>query len=125
MVLGPRESGDPAKAFAYLPSDKQYLMTRRGATTPSSPPPVCFNATQRPSKASAPEILACSHPSSVPFAVPCTQRAREVEGFQAEEVWTPPPHRSHHSSRLSGQGLHCGLPTRWLLMGGTQMMAGP
>lgn len=41
------ESGDPSKAFSYLPPDKQYLMTRR---------------------------------------VPCTRRAREVEGFDADEV---------------------------------------
>lgn len=41
------ESGDPAKAFDYLPPDKQYLLTRR---------------------------------------VPCTRRAREVEGFEAQEV---------------------------------------
>jgi len=41
------EGGDPAKAFNYLPPDKQYLMTRR---------------------------------------VPCTRRAREVEGFEVDEV---------------------------------------
>merc|ERR1711998_62209 len=41
------EAGDPSKAFNYLPSDKQYLMTRR---------------------------------------VPCLRRAREVEGFNADEV---------------------------------------
>jgi len=42
-----RESGDPSKAFDYLPPDRQYLLTRR---------------------------------------VPCTRRAREVEGFEAQEV---------------------------------------
>jgi len=41
------ESGDPSKAFSYLPPEKQFLMTRR---------------------------------------VPCLRRAREVEGFEAEEV---------------------------------------